>query len=83
MLIHKCNKLFLNRLIISVEYAPSWLDNRCFIVVFDSSSRQIKGRKVRAPKSRVPDNVWGAKAYDKCSREKTASIFIGKGERVR
>ncbi len=31
-----------------------------------------KGRKVRAPKGRVPDNVWAARADDKCSREKTA-----------
>ncbi len=31
-----------------------------------------KGRKVRAPMGRVPDNVWAARADDKCSREDTA-----------
>ena len=45
-----------------------------------------RGRKVRAPKSRVPGNAWAAQADDKCSREKTADgLFAstGKAERVR
>jgi hypothetical protein len=32
----------------------------------------MRGRKVRAPQSRVPGNAWEAKVYDKCNREKTA-----------
>ncbi len=36
-----------------------------------------RGRKVRAPKDRVPDNVWEARAYGKCHRKYTAFWFFG------
>ncbi|KJG29644.1 hypothetical protein UA69_13645 [Photobacterium angustum] len=41
-----------------------------------SFGRLMKGRKVRAPQGRVPDNVWGAQAHDKCSREQTADGLL-------
>jgi len=45
-----------------------------------SFGRLVEGRNVRAPESRVPDNVWGARAHDKCSREKTADGLISSEE---
>ena len=44
-----------------------------------SFGRLTEGRKVRAPKSRVPGNAWGAQAHDKCSREKTADDLFPSG----
>lgn len=38
-------------------------------------------RKVRAPKGRVPDKFWAARADGKCRRKYTARK--GKGEKVR
>ncbi len=56
--------------------------------VSQAIARSLIGRKVRAPKGRVPGNAWGARAYGKCNRKYTALVRCfaagrGKGEMVR